>query len=436
MDTRNHLRLNILAFLIACVVASVIAVPAHAFEALARLQVGERMEVADFPIGQARSGSVVFERIELYAEGAVVRIHRADGVSTLSRSDRIFLVGRTEQDDRVSVVLLGEINDPISWSGGVYSPAGFEEIRVYPQADGPPVVRAYSADVLVPEGVVIESSCGNDLHAELNGAGTQALPSGLDFRSRGGPLRTGRLAIDTDKEWLNLRFGNNAPAAANWIENLVMLTNGLLESELDLRLELGDVILRVGSDPYGVTGSPATLAHLNEFGTFWQNNQGAVTRSHAALISGRSSSGFSASGIAWVDSYCENQSNGGSYSINQLFYNSGVPISASANLFGHEIGHNLGSPHTHCYNPPIDQCFSGETFGGNSCYSGPTSCPTPPGSGTLMSYCNFPSGCGIQNNFTFAIPVNNQISGRINANTPSCLSEGSTELIFEDRFEN
>ena len=42
------------------------------------------------------------------------------------------------------------------------------------------------------------------------------------------------------------------------------------------------------------------------------------------LLSGNGSSGNSASGIAWVDSYCQTSSNGGSYSTNQIFTNSGI----------------------------------------------------------------------------------------------------------------
>ncbi len=396
---------------------------------LATTAVGESIELASMPIGQGRLADVRFERVELYAPGAEVRVVENGQPRQLSRSDRVFLIGRTVSDASARVVLLGQAGDPSSWRGGVYSSAGFEEIRSYRDADGLRL-RAYAAETLLPEGVSIDSACGNDEVEALRGAGTQALPSAMDLRPRGGALRFGRLAIDTDKEWLNLRFGNNTTAAADWIEQLVMLTNGLFESQLDLRLELGDVFLRVGSDPYELADSGAGAAELNEFGSHWEATYSGISRSHAAMISGRSSSGNSASGIAWVNSYCRTQNTGGSYSYNQLFRNPSISVALSANLFGHELGHNLGSPHTHCYSPPIDQCYASEP----GCYSGPTSCPAA-GQGTLMSYCNFGSGCGNQNAFTLAGPVNALIAERINANTPSCLTDGAG-IVFADRFED
>src|SRR6185503_11658566 len=55
-------------------------------------------------------------------------------------------------------------------------------------------------------------------------------------------------------------------------------------------------------------------------------------------------------------------------------------------VFTHEVGHNMGTQHTHCYNPPLDHCYSGE----QGCYVGPTS--LPPGGGTIMSYCHILPG--------------------------------------------
>jgi hypothetical protein len=160
------------------------------------------------------------------------------------------------------------------------------------------------------------------------------------------------------------------------------------------------------------------------------------------LLSGNSSSGNSASGIAWVNSYCQTSGSGGSYSINQIFTNPGIGVASTAFIVGHELGHNFGAAHTHCSNATtgsyptstntIDQC---NTLG-NGCYAGPTSCPVSgPGApkGTIMSYCHLsPSSCGT-NVQQFHPTHITQVRNRIAANTPSCLT--LSDVLFENGFD-
>ncbi len=112
------------------------------------------------------------------------------------------------------------------------------------------------------------------------------------------------------------------------------------------------------------------------------------------MLSGKSPSSTTASGIAWVGSLCDK---GFGYSFSQIFLVD--YLAGDALIVGHEIGHNFGSVHSHCYSPPIDQCYNLEP----GCYSGPTSCPAPSTIngvpnvfGTIMGYCHLLGGCSTE----------------------------------------
>ncbi|MEW6336373.1 MAG: M12 family metallo-peptidase [Acidobacteriota bacterium] len=204
---------------------------------------------------------------------------------------------------------------------------------------------------------------------------------------------TATIAVDTDNELLSLKFSNNTTTAATYVASLIAAMNVMYERDLSVRLLQGTTYLRTSPDPYTATGSPANVAQLDEFGDYWAANYGSVPRALAMMLSGKSSSANSASGIAWVSPLPLCSTSVG-YSFNQVFRSD--YLTGDALVVGHELGHNFGSPHTHCYSPPIDQCYASES----GCYSGATTCPAPATingvpnvRGTLMSYCHLLSGC-------------------------------------------
>jgi hypothetical protein len=206
-------------------------------------------------------------------------------------------------------------------------------------------------------------------------------------------LHTVTVAVDTDNELMLQKFSDDTTSATNYVAALIAAMNVIYERDLNIRLLQGTTFLRVSTtaDPYTQTGSGASSAQLSEFSNYWSANHAGITRGLAMLLSGKSSNSFSSSGIAWLTGLCSTSIG---YSFSQVFKFNGSTGATDAFVVGHELGHNFGSPHTHCYSPVIDNCYNLE----NGCYSGATACPASTtingvsAKGTLMSYCHLLGG--------------------------------------------
>src|SRR4030095_2036561 len=106
---------------------------------------------------------------------------------------------------------------------------------------------------------------------------------------------------------------------------------------------------------------------LQEFANVWNTTYSAIPRAVAMMLSGKQPSG-GASGIAWVNSLCSKYYG---TSFSQVYTTGTTPSSGDILVVAHELGHNFGSPHTHCYSTPVDNCYNAEA----GCFSGTKSCP-------------------------------------------------------------
>lgn len=147
--------------------------------------------------------------------------------------------------------------------------------------------------------------------------------------------------------------------------------------------------------------------------TAFRNTRTSFNGDLAHLVSRGAPSG---GGVAWVDALCTSYNYAYSYinSTYQVF----PTYSWSVEVFTHEMGHNLGSPHTHACawngnNTAIDGC--GPAAGANEGCNAPL-----PQEGTIMSYCHLVGGVGINFNLGFGPQPGNLI--RAEVNNASCLS--------------
>ncbi|WP_312303085.1 T9SS type A sorting domain-containing protein [Chryseobacterium sp.] len=178
--------------------------------------------------------------------------------------------------------------------------------------------------------------------------------------------------------------GCNTTTVTNWI-TAVHNNIATLYTNDDIRTALNEVYIWTTADPY--TGTPG-----NNLAKFSANRQ-VFNGDLAHLINAPSTTS-----VAYLNSLCKTYAH--AYSgINQTYNN--VPVySWTIQAMTHEMGHSLGSPHTHACawngnNTPIDWC-------------GPTAMPSIitnegltctsnvlPASGTIMSYCPLMPGIGI-----------------------------------------
>ncbi|HEX6900071.1 MAG TPA: M12 family metallo-peptidase [Thermoanaerobaculia bacterium] len=407
-------------------------------QALLDLPPGASVPVADWPVAPGTRQEVELARYEVYAPDArIVKIEGGRAVE-LPRSRLVFFQGQSLDDPGTRLVVSIDPETRLL-SGMAMTAEGPQELRA--AAAGGYLVSAPSA----PQEKSGEPAwtCGQQQDPVTGGALESLLAPTKTGAAAGKAitsLHSATIAVDTDNELMSLKFGNNTAAATNYIANLIARMNVMYERDFLVRLAQGFTVLRVSTtaDPYNQSGTGAAdSAKLNEFSNYWAGGCGGtcngVSRALAMMLSGKQSSSFSASGIAWLDSLCSGSTG---YSFTQVFKFAQDTSANDAYIVGHELGHNFGSPHTHCYSPPIDTCFRGE-----ACYTGSTSCPAPTTingvtnvTGTVMSYCHL-SSCGAQE--VFHPRTVELVAPKIQSRVGLCIQPlGPPSGIFSNGFES
>ncbi len=382
--------------------AEVITLGESLASALLRVPLEGTVRIDDWPVAPGERAAVALTRFDVYSpEARIWQVGPGGALTEVPRSRLAFFRGQAENDPGTRVFVAVD-PDARTFSGFIAAEEGIQEIHPLRETDP----RALASEHLIAAAEPLVSGTDDERSWTCDQSG--APPEFLDNKAEASTtlplfteaittLHTATIAVDTDNELINNKFGGNVTTATNSIANLFAAMTIIYERDLLIRLLQGTTFLRTAADPYSSMGT--TFDKLQEFGNYWNANNGNVTRASATMLSGRGGSG--ASGIAWVDVLCNN---GSGYNYTQLFLTGTSVTSAETMVVAHEIGHNFGSPHTHCYNPPLDNCYNAEA----GCFAGTKSCPTPTTingvpnvTGTLMSYCHLGglAGCTTSNVF-------------------------------------
>lgn len=228
--------------------------------------------------------------------------------------------------------------------------------------------------------------------------------------------------------------GSNIGATVNWVTGMFNVVAAIYANE-SIPVSIDEIMIWTTQDFYDTSDSQTALAQFRE-------RPHNAPLGHLLALGGKN-----LGGIAYINALCT--PNGYAYSNINDSYAHLPNYSWTVMVVAHEMGHNLGSPHTHNCGwdgGALDNCYA--TEGG--CARG----PAPPSSGgTIMSYCHLSGNPGINLNAGFGSQPGDLIRERVAAAeclircpfdgpdlsvTTRCLNSNTlrwTSLAGADRYE-
>ena len=350
------------------------------------------------PLNPNETISLRMERFEVVASDT--RILRGDraGSAPMPTPQVVLLrgeiIGETASRAFIALDLAG------GGSGSVTRGTGAQYHIATDHADGQPIgLIVHEGAGALPE---FPQFCVAVPSPDMVGGGVDSLSS-----TARGP-RVLNIAVEGDRSYTQL-FSSGA-AAQSYIIQVLGAVSDIYMRDLDFKLILRfSRIWPDGGEPFGADD-------LGGFRAYWVNNEDRTGINLVHLFSGRRD--LSYGGVAYLANACSDFAFGISgFLLGNFPWQ--APTSHLGNwdvvVVAHEMGHNLSTPHTHDYFPPIDQCTSSVEQ-----------------RGTIMSYCHTNAGGLLNTN----VSMHTRVAGFIAAsNTPGtclwhdCNSNGVSDAI-------
>ena len=341
-----------------------VTVSAQALDALSRRPA--RATLRDVPLADGTTETFTIDAFDVFTDDAIVYEFDGHTRKFIAFPDVALFMGSGSSDPSTSIVLSVVAGD--SMRATVRKDLEVVSV-VGPQANG---TRHTIAGVQAIERAGMNPHCTGGV-ASPQGDGRTARRSADGRFGATDDVLEAELLIDAGNALYAGPMGGSSTLTSEYIAQLVGAAAGIYRRDVRVAPKISQLVIWTTLEEFD---GADTFEQLENYANYNFVTRGSVPRDLAHYLTTHAGYG----GRAFIDALCSGFNGYGVSNPDGSFVFGTAGFVADVNMVAHELGHNFGSVHTHCYEPPIDHCYNAEP----GCYSG----VVEPSVGETMSYCH------------------------------------------------